>query len=386
MNKSLFLLTIMGLILSGCSLNEQSQIKSTLLKDITPIKLETAGTGSGGGGFIDEGAKEALNIAKNSLAQMIENADDSIFENLPTDKNKKWIISIIKNIEIVNESRSRYQRSLKFDYDLENQKMYVTKHFVETFDYGRLLTKPMDQQVSLLTELYLDILHELSHFYNIGVTEDTDKVSEAWAYEFMLGIGSEKYQCLTKHNDKDFVIALNPASGFGYYGYSISEPKYYEEDSSALLSIPMFSDDNKPFDTNLMMSQITRLSGLYDEDKEFMEKSSSFSFPLPDAHEVYDFQIIGMPKVLENNIVEFVSQETISYWEDESKENERTFLQKAVLDRNSKTLQFSITDQKTSEKTLEMNLDCIKHIRSIRINEFSGDISAEKAFEVVNDL
>lgn len=258
--------------------------------------------------------------------------------------------------------------------------------FIETFDYGRLFTKPMDQQVSLLTELYLDILHELSHFYGIGVTEDTDKVSEAWAYEFMLGIGSEKYQCLTKHNDKDFVIALNPASGFAYYGYSINEPKYYEEDSTPLLSIPMFTDDNKPFDTNRMLSQITRLSGLYKEDRDFMEKASSFSFPLSDAHEVYDFQIIGMPKVLENNIVEFVSQETVSYWEDDNKKDERTFFQKAVLDRNSKTLHFSITDQKTSEKTLEMGLDCIKHIRLIRLNEFVGDVSVEKAMEHLNDF
>lgn len=159
------------------------------------VSTDMAGTSSGGGGFADGYAMDSLNIVKYSLSQIIENASDEVFINLPEGKRKDWIVNIIRNIEYRDVEVSRYGRPLKFDYNVEEEKIYATRYFSSTFPYGRFFTKPTIEKLGVLTEVYLDVLHELSHFYGVGVTEETDPNSEYWAIDFMQKGLDELYFC-----------------------------------------------------------------------------------------------------------------------------------------------------------------------------------------------
>lgn len=177
---------VIGLItVISCGQNTSSTDKF-IDKSNTPQILELDGASSGGGGFSDSYAKESLDLAKYSLAQLIEKTSDEVFENLPEGKRREWIVDVIRNIEYKNEEISRYGRLLKFDYDLSTGKIYATKTFSDTFPYGRFYTRTDKEKVRILIEVQLDILHELAHFYGIGLTEESDDNAEFWAMNFIM--------------------------------------------------------------------------------------------------------------------------------------------------------------------------------------------------------
>ena len=153
------------------------------------------GTSSGGGGFADSYAMETLDLAKYALAQMIKNTSKEVFSKLPEGKRKTWIIRIIENISYEDVEKSRYDRPLKFNYDLKAEKIYATKYYSSTFPYGRFKTRTSIEKMRILNEVMLDILHELSHFYEIGNTEESDDISDKWASDFLRVGLNESYIC-----------------------------------------------------------------------------------------------------------------------------------------------------------------------------------------------
>ena len=163
--------------------------------------IKTQGPGSGGGGFADAYAMETLNIAKYALAQIIENTSREVFSDLPEGKRRDWIVNIIRNIEYRDVEESRYERPLKFNYDLEKEEIYATKYYSIRFPYGRFHTRGSRESLRILIETFLDILHELSHFYEIGNTEKSDQNSDYWAMEVLSRGLDEIYMCY--HEDED---------------------------------------------------------------------------------------------------------------------------------------------------------------------------------------
>lgn len=270
------------LFLAACSESGQSQLNqakptgstsftTTLTSPNLPV-LSSSGTISGGGGFADTYALEMLAIAKNSLGDMIENASPKLFSNLPEDKGQQWLANLIRKIEyrpeecLNPEKCIRYNRPLKFDYNLDEQTIIATKYFSSTFPYGRIWTRSASERLRILFEVYLDIMHEVAHFYDIGITEQTDKDAEMWAYKFIFThLGAEKYICTLKikndgletgpevDNKKNIVLFFSPTTGFAVSGHtddinSETFYKYNSEDNVSLISLPEESDDKHILD------------------------------------------------------------------------------------------------------------------------------------------
>jgi hypothetical protein len=144
---------------------------------------------------------------------MIKNTSDEVFSKLPKEKGKEWIISMIEGVSYRDVEESRYDRPLKFNYDLENEQIYATKYFSSTFPYGRFKTRPDEEKARILNEVLLDILHELSHFYGIGNTEETDDISDEWANNFLKNGLNEILFC-QKEND---FLAIHAPSGMVFF-------------------------------------------------------------------------------------------------------------------------------------------------------------------------
>ena len=68
------------------------------------------------------------------------------------------------------------------------------------FPYGRFYTRDSREKLRILLEIFLDILHELSHFYEIGNTEKSDQNSEYWSIELLRRGLDEIYLCYLKED------------------------------------------------------------------------------------------------------------------------------------------------------------------------------------------
>lgn len=214
---------------------------STGLEASDSENTQVMGTSSGGGGFADGYAMETLDLAKYALAQMIKNTGEDVFSKFPKEKNKEWMVKIIENISYEDVEESRYDRPLKFNYDLKKERIYATKYFSSTFPYGRFKTRSSKEKLQVLNEVMLDILHELSHFYEIGNTEKTDDTSDEWAYDF-LGKGlNEVYHC---QKGKD-ITSIHAPSGMAFVPLKDEHHVYAEKPKEELSPIVLSKEFDK---------------------------------------------------------------------------------------------------------------------------------------------
>jgi len=245
MKRLIFFLLI---LFAACSEQPQSTIlphsvTDDVFGDEGDFNLQ--GASSGGGLFNDTYASETLNLVKSSLAQIIKNTSEEAFTELPEGKRKEWMVDIIERIEIRDVLEYNYERPVRFHYDLDNEVIYATKYFVNTFPYGRFFTRGVKENSRILIEVYLDILHELSHFYGIGITEETDVHSEYWAIGFIKNGIDELYACRLTDSDseEDKHFILQASTGMVKEVFSEESVDYAFRDSSYLL--PFIIDDEQ---------------------------------------------------------------------------------------------------------------------------------------------
>lgn len=247
------------LFLAACTKSEQVRVDSHPKSN----NIErAAGTSSGGGGFADSEAKDALNIAKYAIAQIIENTSDEVFTNLPKGKGKDWLVNIIRSIEYRDVNESRYGRPLKFNYDKDKNIIYVTNYFILTFPAGRFQTKTNIEKMGIITNLIMDILHEVSHFYGIGLTELTDDNSDRWVELVMKQGLSEVYVC---DNLKNAVISLHRASGIARANGDTFDKKIQHRHETAAQwsdALPTQIDESNffPYENRSRYQQYVRLA------------------------------------------------------------------------------------------------------------------------------
>lgn len=281
-----YLILLFSAIIMSCgeapdNLEATSSINPAVKQSDLNAVVASEGASSGGGGFSDTYATETLKLAKLALSQMIENTSDQAFLNLPKDKRKDWIVFTIRNIQIRDVEEYRYNRPLKFNYDLENDVIYATKYFVQTFPYGRFYTRPAVERVRILTEVYIDILHELSHFYGIGLTEASDLNSELWAINFMRRGIDELYSCSVLPDEK-----LKDGFEYKFKNFYIHAPTgvmqafHYENpleyaiaDGSFLLPYVTYYESNLESNNFWDIVFTSHVSLGFENDKELLENS-----------------------------------------------------------------------------------------------------------------
>ncbi len=187
---------------------------------VAPESLDPRGEGrssGGGGSFSDEYAKQALTMAQKSLSHMLRTASPEIFENFPQDKDQNWLAGLLDKAELRKTDDSwRHGNPLKFNYDLETEKIWATLHYVQTFPYGRLWTREPKEQHRILLEVMLDLLHEASHFYGIGTSEEEDPLSDQWASGLLEALSKDILACATDLDDRliaDSFLYIHRPSG-----------------------------------------------------------------------------------------------------------------------------------------------------------------------------
>ncbi len=218
------LLTLFLFITIGC-VKEHPRVE-----DSTPLVTQE-GTDTGGGGFADQSAIDALNLAKHALAQRIENLPSTAFspykeENgyqfgLPERKRKAWLLKLIRGVKVRRVFEERYNKPLKFNYDTTTQEVYATNYFVQNFSYGRFQNSLPVDKVRLLHEIFLDILHEISHFYEVGQSKETDYQSDQWALDFLTYGLDAFYKC---QNEDDYVFMINKSTGLTFVRHDPLDP------------------------------------------------------------------------------------------------------------------------------------------------------------------
>jgi len=244
----LFYILFMCIALVNCSEHKSadplgSYDFTTTLDDNKSSLPSSSGTSSSGGGFADEYALNTLRLAKASLSQMILNTNPALFSTFPEGKGQEWFADLILRVEHRaidkdDEHGSRYNRPLKFNYDEESEVIFATNTFVSRFPYGRFITQNRAEQLRILTEVQLDILHEASHFLGIGRSEESDINSEYWSLVFMASLTNERFYCYKADDEK--LLEIIPVTG------AYNESSVTEEDLEKIIEdeIGAFSNDS----------------------------------------------------------------------------------------------------------------------------------------------
>jgi hypothetical protein len=235
--KLIVLIACVAVGVTGCSAGEEKVIYVSDKKN--PV---LNGTDTGGGGFSDQSAVDALNLAKHALAQRIENLPEEAFDSslyksniyhkfgFPPGKRKEWLIKTIRNLSIKRSFEERYNKPLKFNYDMNSETIYATNYFVQSFSYGRFQTAPPKEKVRLIHEMFLDILHEISHLYGVGLSEKEDTASDTWARDFLIYGLDAFYVC----ENSDYLIKINKSTGIAWAYYQptpeIKEKQHIQND------------------------------------------------------------------------------------------------------------------------------------------------------------
>lgn len=220
----------MSLFIISCTKKVKEIVEVPAVKDqAEPDKA--MGTDTGGGGFADKDAINALNLAKHALAQRIENLPENSFApykiqdgfqfGLPEGKRKKWLSKIIRGIEIKRVHEERYNKPLKFNYDVAAEKVYATNYYLDAFVYSKFENLPTKEKMRIVHDLFIDILHEVSHFYGVGQSEETDPQSEQWARDFLYYGMDSFYKCISEN---DYIFMINKSTGKAFVRYDPLEP------------------------------------------------------------------------------------------------------------------------------------------------------------------
>lgn len=247
-------MTLVQFFLVACG--DSDKQNSNLTKDAGTAQfvnqlVEEGGVSSGGGGgFDDQYALETLNLAKAALSQIIFNSSDNLYESFPEGKRRLWLSNLIKETQFKNIEEFKYEgRPIKFNYNLETEELYATKFFVDRFPFGRMETRNDIDKARVMIELFLDLLHEASHFYGVGVSEKTNINSSAWAMHFVTHILSEQWICLEV--DEDRLIQIHPNTGLyssEYTGLETLEEAVIKVKTSGS-SLALFGDSPDQIET-----------------------------------------------------------------------------------------------------------------------------------------
>ncbi len=168
-------------------------------------KIDIGGS-TGGGGFVDKEKVKMLELAVNDLVSMLSASSNELFQNLPNSVTKDMIINTINDVKFLYNpdpySDLRYGVPLKFDYNIEENTIYATKHFLIEYSAVRNVDKLSDKDFyNIKRDIQADILHELAHLlFDIGKTEESDHEARTFANNLLDSLGSDNLICLIKND------------------------------------------------------------------------------------------------------------------------------------------------------------------------------------------
>lgn len=180
-----------------------------------PARVALGGVVNGGGGaYEDTYAYDAMVKVKTFLAHMIRLSNDGIYSKFPEGKRKEFILDLVENISHQEGEPKRDGKRLRFNYDNVNNKLFFTDRYIATFPYGRFKNMSTSQKDRIIYEIMFDLIREISHFYGIGISLETDSLSDDWALNFILvGLGSNLVVC--ENPDQDFALYFHRPTGIG---------------------------------------------------------------------------------------------------------------------------------------------------------------------------
>ena len=205
------------------------------------------GVVQGGGGYLDSHATPALLKIKDSLAEIIAASSDELYVNFPEGQGKEYLADLVRRLDFGNTVEDRILEETGHSIDLiedtikNNNKVeyifryrkadelyskdviYATQYFVKAFPFGRVESMEHEDIKRIIYETFLDIMHEASHLYGIGIEnndENQDSNSEKFASDFLFkSIAFDTFDCLSEKtisDSSDNKIRLRFHNPFGW--------------------------------------------------------------------------------------------------------------------------------------------------------------------------
>lgn len=180
---ALVALSLLTLFATACSDNKQAAEAAKAIAE--PAQAEVDGSSSGGGSFGDESSLVLLNQAVDELTLNLKYINPSA---IPSELKKDKLIALLNNLKLEpNDSSSRYDRELMFDYDSTKgqEKIKVKSLFFKSHAAIPVNSLGASRVAIYVEEIKLKLLHEAAHIFGIGTTENTDAAAREVAASLM---------------------------------------------------------------------------------------------------------------------------------------------------------------------------------------------------------